>query len=66
MLKMLAARLERLSADCAWAHRGSGVRGQVLRALDQLERGEHRTEFDLEQLCRTAFKILEEAAREIR
>ncbi|MGE5248947.1 MAG: hypothetical protein ACM3QS_01935 [Bacteroidota bacterium] len=66
MLKLLAARLERLSADCTWAHRGSGIRGQVLRALDRLERGEAASELDLARLSEMAFKVLEEAAREIR
>jgi hypothetical protein len=32
----LARRLERLSADSHWAHRASGLRGALLRSLDDL------------------------------
>lgn len=35
--RLLAARLERLSADSHWAHRASGLRGALLRCLDELE-----------------------------
>jgi len=32
--QMVLARLERISADSALAHRASGVRGSLLRSLD--------------------------------
>ncbi len=35
--RMLVSRLERLSVDSYWAHRSSGLRGSLLRALEKLE-----------------------------
>ena len=37
--KMLVERLERISADSVWAHRSSGLRGALLRLIDQMETG---------------------------
>lgn len=34
--RMLVARLERLSADSYWAHQASGLRGSLLRCLEQV------------------------------
>jgi len=65
LLKLLAARLERLSADSHWAHRASGIRGQVLRTLDRIESGSGDPGPDLSPLIQAAFKVLENAAREI-
>jgi hypothetical protein len=61
LLELLARRLERLSADSKWAHRASGIRGQMLRALEATEDGGQGTE----ELIEAAFAILERAAREI-
>ena len=61
--RQLAARLERLSADSAYAHRASGMRGALLRALEQLESG--ATPADLPGLLQTGFALLVEAARQI-
>ena len=36
-LRLLVSRLERLSADSFWAHRASGLRGSLLRILDQVD-----------------------------
>ena len=33
---ILVERLERLSADSIWAHRASGVRGSLLRRMDEI------------------------------
>jgi len=40
LIEMLVARLERLSADSYWAHQASGVRGSLLRLIenDSLEK----------------------------
>jgi hypothetical protein len=65
LLKLLAARLERLSADSHWAHRASGVRGQVLRVLDKIETDQGTYKPDLRPLVKTAFEILRKAAMEI-
>jgi hypothetical protein len=35
LIRMLSERLERISADSVWAHRASGVRGSLLRILDE-------------------------------
>ena len=37
--RLLANRLERLSADSIWSHRASGLRGALLRCLEVLEPG---------------------------
>jgi hypothetical protein len=42
---MLLARLERISADSVTAHRASGIRGGILRAIDQLEKQEQVPEY---------------------
>ena len=64
-LTLLAARLERLSADSKWAHRASGVRGQVLRTLELLESGASIPVPVAQALIESAFGILREAAREV-
>jgi hypothetical protein len=33
----LLGRLERLSADSYWAHRASGLRGSLLKCVEQIE-----------------------------
>jgi hypothetical protein len=39
LARLLVTRLERLSADSYWAHQASGVRGSLLRALEQVSYG---------------------------
>ncbi len=60
LIRMLVARLERLSADSYWAHKASGVRGSLLRLLESgeldSEKGAH--------LVNKGFDFLEKAARE--
>jgi hypothetical protein len=64
LLRLLLARLERISADSVWAHRASGMRGSLLRMLDKLENGRpvHRSE--LKRLIELGFYILEQSAKE--
>lgn len=62
--RMLANRLERLSADSLWAHRAAGLRVALLRMLDQVEKGKKNPD-RLERLMADGFMILENAAREI-
>ncbi len=69
--RMIVQRLERLSADSAWAHISSGYRGSFLRLLDRLERLpdiEQATPQEVEQLdflIDKGFDLLAKAAREI-
>jgi len=71
--QLLATGLERLSADSIWAHRASGLRGALLRSLEDWEaQTTCQTDPDnpilarLDQLNRLGFAILTSAAREIR
>jgi hypothetical protein len=71
--RRLIERLERLSADSYWAHQASGVRGALLRKVEQLQPGNYPDETsepgsgrkDLEKLVQQGYFILEQAAREL-
>ena len=59
---LLVRRLERLSADSIWAHRASGIRASLDRAIAS----EQEIDFDkLNVLIVTGFDILHKAAQEI-
>jgi hypothetical protein len=69
--RMVARRLERLSADSAYAHTASGYRGALLKIIDLLE-GEPDLENTsaenvqrLDFLIDKGFDLLAKAAREI-
>lgn len=62
---LLAARLERLSADSYWAHQASGLRGSLLRLLERERRGYPVDGRQLGVLVERGFEILGKAAREI-
>ncbi len=64
LIRMLLTRLERVSVDSYWAHRASGIRGGLLRALEELEKGEFTGQTN--ELISSAFTILTKAAREKR
>ena len=64
LLRLLLARLERISSDSIWAHRASGVRGSLLRMVEQLENGQQIETPKLRRLVSYGFQSLEEAARE--
>ena len=64
LVKLLLMRLERVSVDSYWAHRASGVRGGMLRALEKIEAGQAVDGPALERLMDKGFQILEHAARE--
>jgi len=66
LISMLLNRLERISVDSVWAHRASGLRGSLLRMLEQFEEGTPPEPAELKSIMRTAFHILREAAREMR
>ncbi|MES0360401.1 MAG: hypothetical protein ABUK20_05750 [Anaerolineales bacterium] len=61
LARVLIARLERLSADSYWAHRASGVRGSLLRWVEDDRRDVKRGK----DLIKYGFDVLEKAAREI-
>ena len=61
---MLLERLERIPADSIWAHQASGVRGSLLRMVQQLEDGQELEDQDMNRLISHGFQILESAARE--
>ena len=67
--KMIAARLERLSADSVWAHRASGLRGSLLRQILEIKKLESEPEEEtlahLGQLIDQSHFILAQAAKEI-
>lgn len=74
LARQLVARLERLSADSFWAHRASGMRGALLRSLEQAESLTSTQEaasapnaalHELERLVEQGYQILANAAREI-
>ena len=64
LIQLLLARLERISVDSYWAHRASGVRGSLLRALEKLETGRPFQKSNLDSLIAKGFDILEQAALE--
>jgi hypothetical protein len=61
---LLLERLERIPADSIWAHQASGVRGSLLRMVQQLEDGQGLEDQDMKRLISHGFQILESAARE--
>lgn len=63
ILQLLLSRLERISADSHEAHRASGLRGALLRVLEQLEAGHDVDEINLYLLEEQGFSILQKAAR---
>ena len=64
LIRLLLARLERISVDSYWAHRASGVRGSLLKALEEVESQQLPNHKALESLCQVGFQILERAAWE--
>jgi hypothetical protein len=65
LLRLLVARLERLSADSRWAHRASGLRGNLLKVLEAIDSGGWVTAARLDLLIESAFDLLRKAAQEI-
>jgi hypothetical protein len=65
LLRLLVSRLERLSADSHWARRASGVRGNLLKVLEEIDSGQSMDPKRLDLLVEHAFDLLRRAAREI-
>lgn len=66
IIRLLLARLERVSVDSYWAHRASGIRGALLRTLEEIEKGTFTGQANTNELISSAFNILNRAAREKR
>ena len=64
LIRLLLARLERISVDSYLAHRASGVRGALTRILAQMETGETVDPLSLRTNLRVGFEVLERAAEE--
>ena len=64
LIRLLLARLERISVDSYWAHRASGVRGALVKLLAQMEMGETVDPASLQTNLRVGFEVLEKAAEE--
>jgi hypothetical protein len=62
LIHLLLARLERISADSPLAHRASGVRGALLRSLDDADLDSRRSNDDLKRSVDAALDILGRAA----
>ena len=62
LMRLLANRLERLSADSVYAHRASGFRGNLLRQIQRLETLEGKIDADeyehLQMLTDACYSIL--------
>ena len=64
LIRLLLARLERISVDSYWAHQASGIRGSLMRALESLEDGSPVPVSDVIDLIDRGFHILEKASAE--
>lgn len=62
---MLVARLERLSVDSHWARRASGLRGNIVKVLEEADSRSEIPTDRLELLTQAAFDILRQAAQDI-
>jgi hypothetical protein len=65
LLRLLMSRLERLSVDSHWARRASGLRGNIVKVLDEADSGQEVSPARLELLTESAFNILRRAAQDI-
>jgi hypothetical protein len=65
LLRLLVERLERLSVDSHWARRASGLRGNILKVLEEYNAGQEVTPDRISSLTQRTFDILRRAAQEI-
>jgi hypothetical protein len=66
LIQLLLARLERISADSPLSHRASGVRGALLRSLDEKDADPAGSDAGLRLAVDTALDILGRAAAALR
>jgi hypothetical protein len=65
LLRLLASRMERLSVDSHWARRASGLRGNIVKVLEEADSGQEVSAARLDLLTEAAFDILRLAAQDI-
>ena len=65
LLRLLISRLEHLSVDSHWARRASGLRGNIVKVLEEADSGTRVSTARLNLLTEAAFDILRRAALEI-
>jgi hypothetical protein len=65
LLRLLVSRLERLSVDSHWARRASGLRGNIVKVLEEADTGKGVSSTRLILLTDAAFDILRRAAQDI-
>jgi hypothetical protein len=62
LIQLLLSRLERISVDSPLAHRASGIRGALLRSLDQPTSGSAADAQEIDRNVDAALAILRQAA----
>jgi hypothetical protein len=65
LLRLLISRLERLSVDSHWARRASGLRGNIVKVVEESDSGGVVADDRLDLLIDAAFDILRRAAQDI-
>lgn len=65
LLRLLVSRLERLSVDSHWSRRASGLRGNIVKLLEEADSGKEVSPSRLDLLTESAFDILRRAALDI-
>jgi hypothetical protein len=65
LLRLLADRLEHLSVDSHWARRANGMRGNIIKVLEEAGSGKEISASRLDLLTGTAFEVLRRAAMDI-
>jgi hypothetical protein len=61
---LLIERLEHIPADSVWAHRASGVRGSLLKMVENSHSGKSIDPKKWDEFYGLGFHILEQAAKE--
>ena len=65
LLRLLITRLERLSVDSHWARRANGLRGNIVKVLEEADSGQAVSSARVDLLTDAAFDILRRAAHDI-
>jgi len=65
LLRLLVGRMERLSVDSIWARRASGLRGNMVKVLEEIDAGQEVESARVDRLTKRAFEVLRNAAQEI-
>ena len=66
LIQLLLSRLERISVDSPLAHRASGLRGALLRSLDEQTSASAAGAQEIDRTVDAALAILRQAAEERR